>query len=478
MDLWNLPTLFSLGPELPFSSLSKVKVETGSRKKGKCPRRVKQGGANEIRGEFINLLYEGKVSGGKDRKTAVNRLTVQQWIMKGAKVKAERQLPAVFDCRLMCLWLGLSLAGKQHWKLNSNLIDTWNSDSTGKTWRHSMSDDHYIAFLREGAALFSPDLNPCIHFWPPLFFLLFFLFLFFTFVCNLTLVYSCGGWAEYRLAVKGLMACYYCLETAVKRRRRREAGKRGTGAPEVGFVLFFGISDSWSGIGSETMTKEPLNRSWGCVTPAVSGRPRTRAPLKQLVRCRIQDILAENVLHTGPDSCVNVSRHKAPPLSRRSCKIGCCLDAAEQNNPAAPETGVDKQWASLMVLNFSTLHQAPREAWCVRYHEKDPTHTCTHERAWNSKTSDSNYFTQTAKSNTLSSTWAQLRQCGQCCIIKMEMSPVCPLTTFTYFLSTQYPFLGPLFYFFFLMRKKETSGEPLTENQWQPVSFFFNFSCH
>lgn len=37
--------------------------------------------------------------------------------------------------------------------------------------------------------------------------------------------------------------------------------KRGTGATEVGFVMFFSHGDSWSGIGSETMKKEPLNRS-------------------------------------------------------------------------------------------------------------------------------------------------------------------------------------------------------------------------
>lgn len=70
---------------------------------------MRQGGVNEIQGEFINLLYEVKVSGGKDGKTAVNRLAVKQRIMKGANIEADRQLPAVFDCRLMCLLIGLSL---------------------------------------------------------------------------------------------------------------------------------------------------------------------------------------------------------------------------------------------------------------------------------------------------------------------------------------------------------------------------------
>lgn len=80
-------------------------------------------------------------------------------------------------------------------------------------------------------------------------------------LCNLALVYSWGGRAEYRLTVRGLMACYRCLETAVRRRRRSEAGRRGTGGTEVSFVLFFQRGDSWSGIGSEAMKKEPLNRS-------------------------------------------------------------------------------------------------------------------------------------------------------------------------------------------------------------------------
>lgn len=39
----------------------------------------------------------------------------------------------------------------------------------------------------------------------------------------------------------------------------REEG--GTGGTEVSFVLFFRHGDSWSGIGGETMKKEPLNRS-------------------------------------------------------------------------------------------------------------------------------------------------------------------------------------------------------------------------
>lgn len=67
-------------------------------------------------------------------------------------------------------------------------------------------------------------------------------------------------------------------------------------------------------------------------------------PPKQLVRCRIPDILAENVLRMRRDSCVNAPRHKASSLSQKNCKSYCCLglDAAKRSNLSTPDTDIDK----------------------------------------------------------------------------------------------------------------------------------------
>lgn len=65
------------------------------------------------------------------------------------------------------------------------------------------------------------------------------------------------------------MVCYQCLET---RAREGETGRgRKTGKERDGgeFCLFL-CGDSWVGTGNETMKKEAVNQSWGCVTPAVS----------------------------------------------------------------------------------------------------------------------------------------------------------------------------------------------------------------
>lgn len=93
-------------------------------------------------------------------------------------------------------------------------------------------------------------------------------------LCNLALVYSWGGqgWTQAdSQRIDGIATTAWRLQREDADGGRREEGEREE--QRWVFVLFFRRGDSWSGIGSETMKKEPLNRSWGCVTPAVSGLP-------------------------------------------------------------------------------------------------------------------------------------------------------------------------------------------------------------